>query len=70
MNVYQGLNEADFQIIKFALHNLQIKGAEAFTIANLLSKIDTEIELIQQGIKTPNNQSDTLLIKDEENPSS
>lgn len=69
MNVYQGLNESDLQIIKFAIQNLQIKGAEAYTIANLLTKIDTEIDLIHSGVRTPNNQSDDILIKEEENPS-
>lgn len=70
MNAYQGLNEADFQIIKYALNNLQIKGSEAITIASLLVKIDTELDLIHSGVKSPTNQSNDLFIKEEENPSS
>ena len=72
MKTYTGLDQNDYEIIKFAIQNLQIKGAEAFTIANLLMKIDTEIDLIKSGVTninedTPPNTGD-LYIKDE-NPS-
>ena len=47
MKQYEGFTEADFAIIKFAIHKLDIKGAEAVTIATLLNKIEKEIALLQ-----------------------
>jgi|LakMenEpi03Aug12_release.lakeMendotaPanAssembly.Ray.scaffolds.fasta_scaffold144011_3 hypothetical protein len=47
MKPYEGFTEADFAIIKFAIHKLDIKGVEAVTIATLLNKIEKEIALLQ-----------------------
>jgi hypothetical protein len=45
MRPYEGLTESDLKIIKISLQKMQITGAEAPMISNLLQKIEMEIEL-------------------------
>jgi len=55
MKTYEGFSENDLNVIRFAIHKLDIKGSEAVTIAMILSKIDKEIALIQTKNKSNEN---------------
>lgn len=46
MKPYEGLIENDWKVIQIALQKMQITGAEAPMISNLLQKIEMEIELL------------------------
>lgn len=46
MKSYEGLNEKDWQIIQIAVKKMEIKGADAYMISNLLTKIKLEVELL------------------------
>lgn len=46
MRPYEGLTESDLKIIKISLQKMQITGAEAPMISNLLEKIEMEIGLL------------------------
>ena len=48
MKPYEGLIEQDLKVIQIAVQKLQITGAEAPMISNLLQKIQMEIELQKQ----------------------
>lgn len=56
MKSYEGFNEGDLNIIRFAIHKLDIKGSEAVTIANILEKIEKEIGMIQLKSQKQNPQ--------------
>lgn len=56
MKSYEGFNEGDLNVIRFAIHKLDIKGSEAVTIANILEKIEKEIALIQLKSQKQNPQ--------------
>ena len=47
MQTYEGLSENDWKIIQIALQKLQITGAEAPMMSNLLQKVQMELELLQ-----------------------
>lgn len=49
MRPYEGFTEQDLKVIQIAIQKMQITGAEAPMISNLLQKIEMEIELL----KTP-----------------
>jgi hypothetical protein len=57
MKTYEGFSESDLNIIRFAIHKLDIKGSEAVTIAVILEKIEKEISLIQLKNQKQNPQS-------------
>jgi hypothetical protein len=57
MKIYEGFSESDLNIIRFAIHKLDIKGSEAVTIAVILEKIEKEISLIQLKNHNENPQS-------------
>jgi len=46
MRPYEGLTENNWKVIQIALQKMQITGAEAPMISNLLQKIEMEIELL------------------------
>jgi hypothetical protein len=46
MKHYEGLNQKDWQIIQIAVKKMEIKGADAYMISNLLAKINLEVELL------------------------
>lgn len=46
MKHYEGLNQKDWQIIQIAVKKMEIKGADAYMISNLLAKIKLEVELL------------------------
>ena len=49
MRPYEGFTEQDLKVIQISVQKMQITGAEAPMISNLLQKIQMEIELL----KTP-----------------
>ena len=49
MRPYEGFTEQDLKVIQISVQKMQITGAEARMISNLLQKIEMEIELL----KTP-----------------
>jgi hypothetical protein len=49
MRPYEGFTEQDLKVIQISVQKMQITGAEAPMISNLLQKIEMEIELL----KTP-----------------
>lgn len=56
MKTYDGFSENDLNIIRFAIHKLDIKGSEAVTIAIILEKIEKELSLIQLKSQKENPQ--------------
>ena len=47
MRPYEGFTEQDLKVIQIAIQKMQITGAEAPMISNLLQKIEMEIELLK-----------------------
>lgn len=47
MQIYEGMNESDWKIIRIALQKLQITGVEAPMMVNLLQKVEMELEFTQ-----------------------
>lgn len=47
MTQYEGMLENDWKIIQIGIQKLQITGAEAPMVANLLKKIEMEMELLK-----------------------
>ena len=47
MMQYEGMNENDWKVIQIAIQKLQITGAEAPMVANLLRKVEMETELLK-----------------------
>jgi len=46
MRPYEGFTEQDLKVIQISVQKMQITGAEAPMISNLLQKIQMEIELL------------------------
>lgn len=46
MTQYEGMNENDWKVIQIAIQKLQITGAEAPMITNLLQKVEMEMGLL------------------------
>ena len=62
MTPYNGLTEEEWNVVRLALSKLQITGAEAPLMVNLLQKVNMEIELLKIPPKveeTPQKKSKT-----------
>lgn len=60
MKQYEGMNESDWKVIQIAIQKLQITGAEAPMITNLLQKIEMEIEFLKMPEKSRPKAGDVV----------
>lgn len=60
MRSYEGINEAEWKVIRHALLKLEIKGADAISMAGLLSKVEVELDILNLPIEDRPNPGDII----------
>jgi hypothetical protein len=60
MRQYEGLNDADWKIIRLALEKLPITGADAKMMVSLQQKIQMEIDLVDTPLKERPKKGDIV----------
>ena len=60
MRPYEGFTEQDLKVIQISVQKMQITGAEAPMISNLLQKIEMEIELLKTPKASRPNKGDLV----------